>query len=149
MDEALTIMRGVERSPSVAGLAELAFYFPSAFVQSELEQSGRAQSIQHILFAFVQPLVAALIGAVFFLLALDLFGRLRTALGLTLILAFTTMVWPYAKFGMENHQTLWTLASAWLLARYVRGPTLAGALWFAGAMGMLALTNFSPTSIRA
>lgn len=130
------------KEPGVAGVLDRLAYAPFAVAKHALAP-GRGESLRRIAYVFVQPLVATLACLALYGLALEVHGRPGTAAGLALVAAFTTMLWPYAKFGLENHQTLWTVASAWLLLRYALRPSPGRAALAAAALGMLALTKLS------
>ena len=134
-------LRGEQVDAYIAGLTELAGYVPFAAVKVALEPTGRLQSIQNILYVPVQPLWSTLLCLAFYALAWELYRRRTIAVALTLVLAFGTMVWPYAKFGMETPQSALTVASAWLLLRYLRRPGWGSAAAFAVGMSALALTK--------
>ncbi len=139
--EAFYWLRGGEKTTSPGGILDIAGYLPSAWAAIKLAPSNRFISLQHLLFTFVQPALATLTCIVFFGFARELFRNRRTAFILALFLAFGTMLWPYSKFGMENTQTLWTVASAWALYRYCGSPSAARAVIFAMAIVAMALTK--------
>ncbi len=139
--EAEAWVTGTEYRSYVAGFLEVVLYLPSAWAKKTFEPTGRLVSIQNILFIWVHPFIGALIGVAFFGFVREVLERTRPALVATLLMAFGTMMFPYAKYGMEDHQTLWTLVAVWMLVRYVREPSMLAAMVFAMAMGLLALTK--------
>ena len=141
--EAEAWVTGKHAPPGKSGLIEIAAYLPSAYVKAKLAAIGKLYDIQWLAYAFVQPFVTTLMCLVFFGFCRDLYGRLSTPSVLTLILAFTTMVWPYSKFGMENHQSLWTLAAVWSLFRYSREPQRSTAAALSLSLAALALTKMT------
>jgi|GEM_PF-615089 len=68
--------------------------------------------------------ISALICLVFYLVALELFASVRTAAVLCLFLAFTTMIFPYSKMGMELQHTLWSLIAFWMITRWQKRKTV-------------------------
>lgn len=123
------------------GVLEVAAYVPSALLERLTTGSGRALSLGNIAYVWVHPLVGALIAASIHGFARDLFHSDRVALATALVAAFGTMLWPYAKFGMEDFQTLFTLLGAWTLWRYLDAPSRGRAVLFAASLGALALTK--------
>lgn len=143
IDEAEGWVSGRKVPSGTGGVLEIIAYVPSALLKTRLAATGHLVSIQRIAYVFVQPALATLLCLVFFGLALELYRRPSTASMLTLLLAFTTMIWPYAKFGMEVQQALWMLASVWALLVYLRRPGLLAAAAFGLGLMALALTKIT------
>lgn len=135
-DEARAWVRGSAGDPYMGGVLEILACVPSALV--ERIAGGAAGQLA---LALVHPAVGALICVALYGFAFDLYRRSTVAAGIALAAAFGTMLWPYAKFGMEDMQTLFTLLSAWTLWRFDDAPSRRRAIAFGAAMGALALTK--------
>ncbi len=125
------------------GALEVAAYLPLAVLKVGLDRAGRLPGLRQLGYVFVIPLLTTVLCLVFYGLVLELYRDRRVAVLLTLLLAFTTTIWPYAKFGMETQQTLWTLAGVWVLLRYRERPTMGAALGFGISLAALALTKIT------
>jgi len=125
------------------GLADVAAYFPFAALKLGLDRTGLLFGLRQLIYPFVVPLYTVALLLVLFGLGRDLYGRSAPALALTLVAGLATMLWPYAKFGMETQQTLWTLAAVWALVRYHRVPAAGAAAAFGIALALLMLTKIT------
>lgn len=100
-----------------AGILDIFFYLPMEWVNLLFVAPNDLITRDFVALQTL-PLMSALVCLVFFALCLELYGSVQTAVGTTLILAFTTMLWPYSKMGMEVQHALWPLASLCLLVRW-------------------------------
>lgn len=130
------------KEDSVAGLVDRLAYVPFVIGKHTLAP-GRGESLRRIAYVLVQPSIATLVCLALYGLARQVRYRRSTAARLVLVAAGATMLWPYSKFGMENHQTLWTVAGTWLFLRYAMHPSAGRAALAAAALGTLALTKLS------
>lgn len=124
-----------------SGLIEVAAYAIPALVKRMLNEMDTPFRLDWIAYVFIQPFIATLICLAFFGFCLDLYGRLRPAIASTVILALCTMIWPYSKFGMENHLTLWVLLASWSLHRYCRAGRWLSAAAFGLSIACILLTK--------
>lgn len=125
------------------GLIEVVAALPFVGVKVLLQKLGAAPGLQQLAHVFSEPFYTALLCLAFFGLALRLYASAGVAAFLTLVLALTTMVWPYSKFGMETQITLWTLVGIWALIGYAAQPTRACAAWIAVAIAGVMLTKIT------
>ena len=100
-----------------AGILDIFSYLPMEWVNLILISPHDLIARDFISLQTV-PLMSALVCLVFFALCMELYGSVQTAVSSALILAFTTMLWPYSKMGMEIQHTLWPLASLCMLVRW-------------------------------
>src|SRR5690606_23221508 len=91
------------------GLLEVAVYLPFTYAKLFFERREMLLGLRQLAYVMVMPLLTVALCGVFYGLARRLYESARTAAVLTLVLGLTTMIWPYAKFGMEVQQTFWTL----------------------------------------
>lgn len=125
------------------GVMDVAAYIPFAAVKLALDRSGRLFGLRQLIYPLAIPFYTAFFLVLFYFLALELYRNAKTAAGLTLILGLATMIWPYAKFGMETQQTLWTIAGTLALLRYQRRPSGAEAAALGGCLALLLLTKIT------
>jgi hypothetical protein len=97
-----------------SGLMDILSYLPMEWVNWIFVNPGEFL-LRDFICLFTLPLMTALICVFFYLAVLELFQSVETALQTTLLFAFTTMIWPYSKMGMELQHTLWSTASLWML----------------------------------
>jgi hypothetical protein len=106
---------------SLSGRTPAGFLAIAAFLPAEIFTLIFSDPLDFISRDFISlhtiPLVTSLICIIFYFAALDIYKSFRTAVSLTLILAFTTMIWPYSKMGMELQHTLWILFTMWMIIR--------------------------------
>jgi len=100
-----------------AGILDIFSYLPMEWVNLVIVSPQNLITRDFIALQTL-PLTSALVCVVFFALCLELYGSVQTAVGSTLILAFTTMIWPYSKMGMEIQHTLWPLAALCMIVRW-------------------------------
>ena len=151
IDQAEAILRGQTQPRAIGGiepytqggLIEVAAYMPFTVGKLALERRGMLLGMRQLAYVFAIPIYTVLLCLIFFGLARELYGSPRVAAGLAALLGTATMVWPYAKFGMETQQTLWTLVAIWALARYARRPGAGPAVAFGLALAALMLTKIS------
>ena len=123
-----------------AGILDCLAYLPAEVINN-IFVSPTDYTLRNFISLQTLPITSALICLVFYALALDLYRSARIAVSITLILAFTTMLWPYSKMGMELQHTLWILFGIWMIVRWeMRGDRVALALAGFGA-GMVLLTK--------
>ena len=123
-----------------AGILDCLAYLPAEVI-SNILVSPTDYTLRDFISLQTLPITSALICLVFYALALDLYRSARVAVSITLLLAFTTMLWPYSKMGMELQHTLWILFSVWMIVRWeMRSDRVALALAGLGA-GMVVLTK--------
>lgn len=125
------------------GLLEVAQYLPSAAVKFALERHNALPGFRQLAYTFVLPLFTVLTCLVFNALAMRLWRDRFVAAALTLILGLATMIWPYAKFGMEVQITLWTLVAIWELMAWIETGATGSAFLFAVALALLPLTKLT------
>ncbi|MCE5231450.1 hypothetical protein LLG95_17880 [bacterium] len=151
IDQAEAILKGTlghrsdgSLSPwTQGGLIEVVQYLPSAAVKLALEKRSALPGLRQLAYTFVLPLFTVLTCLVFYALSLRLWRDRAVAAVLTLILGLGTMLWPYAKFGMEVQITLWTLVAVWALIAWIETASTASAVLFAVALALLPLTKFT------
>jgi hypothetical protein len=124
-----------------AGLMDVAAYLPFSAVKLALDRSGKLFGLRQLIYPFALPFYTALMLVILFFLALELYQNPRTAAGVALAAGLATTVWPYAKFGMETQQTLWTLAGVLALVRYQRGGGRRQAVALGLCLAALMLTK--------
>jgi hypothetical protein len=131
------------------GLLDVIGYLPWSALKLWLEQHGRLIGLRQLAYTFAIPFYTVLLCLLFYGLMLELYGRARTAAAGTLLLALGTMIWPYAKFGMETHQTLWMVASLWALVRWSQRGTAGAAAALGVGLGLLLLTKITGAVLAA
>ncbi len=76
--------------------------------------------------------------------ALNLFGKVDTAVALALVYGLATMAWPYAKFNFNQPlAALCITGGFYFLWRYIQRPSLTLVLWSGLAFGWALLTRLS------
>lgn len=151
IDQAEALVRGLTTARpeggifpfTQGGLLDVAAYLPFTAAKLLLEKHGLLLGIRQLIYIFAIPFYTALILLIFYELVLTLYRKPETAAALTMIVGLGTMIWPYAKFGMETQQTLWTLAAILMLLRYSERPTFRYAIVFGVTLSALMLTKVS------
>lgn len=131
------------------GVLDVAAYLPFSAARLALERAGRLPGLRQLIYLFAIPFYTTLLLLLFYALALELYGDARIAAALALALGLGTMVWPYAKFGMETQQTLWLLAGLLALARYQRRPVWGAAAGLGLCLAALPLTKITGPLLAA
>ncbi|MBN1902659.1 glycosyltransferase family 39 protein [Candidatus Sumerlaeota bacterium] len=108
------LYRGDFSSHTAAGLMDMACYLPMEWINCVFVDSGDFL-LRDFISLFTLPLMSALICLVFYLALLELFDSVETALQTALLFAFSAMIFPYSKMGMEIQHTLFSVASLWTL----------------------------------
>ena len=104
-------------SLTVGGILDIFSYLPMEWVN--LVFAGvQDYDLRDFISLHTLPLMTALLCLVFYFTALELYRTVRVALGASLLLAFTSMVWPYSKMGMEIQHALWSLMAFLMLVRW-------------------------------
>lgn len=123
------------------GILDVAVYLPSAIAKRALENRNQMPGFRQIAYTFVMPAITVLLCMVFYAIAMRLWRDPRVAAPLTIILGLATMIWPYAKFGMEPQITLWTLVAIWALLAWADSGRTRWAILFGLALLCLQLTK--------
>lgn len=116
------------------GIVQPVLSIPLYLLGKQFKGPGkRFRQFDQVMVSTLQQAVTAAALAVFFLLLLELGYSRAVSLGVAFLLAFTTMVWPYAKFFFtEPLNGLCLLLTCLLLIRFRRTGSracLAGAGW--------------------
>lgn len=123
-----------------AGLLSILSYLPMEWANWVFVNPN-----EHILRDFISlftlPLMTAFICIIFYLVVLELFDSIETALQTTLLFAFTTMIWPYSKMGMEIQHTLWSIASLWMLILWKKRGKRLYLVFFGICAGLILQTK--------
>ncbi len=123
-----------------AGLTAALGYLPSEIVNLIFVNPSDF-ALRDFIALHTLPLMTALICLVFYQIAIRMYRSVRTAAGATLLLAFTTMLLPYSKMGMELQHTLWTLMAFLMLIRWQRTEKAKNLVFSGLCAGMILLTK--------
>lgn len=125
-------------------LLEAPFYAVARMIAPGDDGSGYRYSFLYFITVLSIPAVSAL-SAVFFLMLLCAAGfDKKTSMITTLLFAFATMIWPYAKLGFSEPLQVCAIASALYFALMSgEGGAEKYSAWCAVSMGILILTKIS------
>jgi len=138
---------GESQDSTPAGLLAIISYLP-AEIAGNIFVNPMNYTLRDFISLHTLPLLTALLCMVFFAAARQLYSSPRTAASLTLLLAFTTMIWPYSKMGMEIQHSLWILAAFWAMLSWTRREKTIHLVWagiFAGAVILTKIYGFVTT----
>lgn len=131
------------------GIADVGQYVPFALAAHFLSCEESKGTWERFWYVWVHPFWSAWTVLMIFTIFFQLSRNLAGAVACTLLCACGTVLLPYAKFGMETQQTLWTTAAFAALLDFHKTPDMRRGLVVGLCLSILTLTKITGVAIVA